>query len=442
MPRFRFGRMPMRGLVWMAALAIGLSGLAEVAAQNQNSGVRTTTKTSPAKKTIPPAGAEEPAVGNKPIRPAPPVMRVKEVPAELKKLLDDWEASSAKIKKLEGEHRRWEYDYVFNVVKHNTGKFYYEAPNKGRIDLIPAQPKVDPKTRQVEPEARRHWENGQKVQFKGEAGPAERWYCDGQLVTQVDVQQKQATRMLLPKQMQGENIIDGPLPFLFGMPAQKAIQRYDLELKNLNPSKNQATIRAIPRWPTDAANYQLAEIILDTKEFLPTAVRLIDPAGTKETVFVFGEMKKNSRNLLPEWLGGNPFKFEDRSYKIVNKVLDEERAEQPDGSGGKIVQASGVRPSEKPAVEGAEKTAPANGAKSKLSTLPPDTVPSVIGMDHAKAKEILQTLGYKVLLKQGSPANRAAQLYRVERQQPDAKSKLAEGETVTLWLFIKPKVSE
>lgn len=433
----------MRGFVWMAALAIGLSGLAEVAAQNQTSGARTTTKTSATKKTVQPIGAEEPAADGRLIRPAPQPLRTKNVPPELMKLLEDWEASSAKIKKLEGEHRRWEYDYVFNVVKHNTGKFYYEAPNKGRIDLIPAQPKVNPKTRQVEPEPRRHWDNGQQVQFKGEAGPAERWYCDGQLVTQVDDKQKQATRMLLPKQMQGENIIDGPLPFLFGMPAQKAIQRYDLELRHVNEQKYQATIRATPMWPTDAANYQLAEIILDTKEFLPTAVRLIDPAGTKETVFVFGELKKNSRSILPIWLGGNPFKFEDRSYKIVDKVLDAERADQLDSNSGKIVQASGTRPPRAP-TEGSKKSAPEspNGAKSKLSTLPPDTVPSVVGLDHAKAKEILETLGYKVIQKRGSPANRAEQIYHVQRQQPDAKTKLAEGEPITLWLYVKPPESE
>src|ERR1041384_4950127 len=119
----------------MAALAVGLSGLADASAQNQNSGTRpTTAKTSSPKKSILPVGAEEPTTGSKLARPAAQPMRVKNVPPELMKLLEDWEASSSKIKKLEGEHRRWEYDYVFNVVKHNTGKFYYESPDKGRID--------------------------------------------------------------------------------------------------------------------------------------------------------------------------------------------------------------------------------------------------------------------------------------------------------------------
>ena len=427
----------MRALMWMAALAVGLCGLADVAAQNQNSGARpATAKAAAPKKSIEPTGAEESAAGNKLIRPASQPLRAKNVPADLMKLLQDWEASSAKIKKLEGEHRRWEYDYVFNVVKHNTGKFYYEAPDKGRIDLTPDKGKADAT------ETRRHWENGQQVKFTAAPGPAERWYCDSQMVTSVDVLQKQATRMLLPKQMQGVNIIDGPLPFLFGMPAQKAIQRYDLDLKNLNAEKGLATIRATPLWPTDAANYQLAEIILDTKTFLPNAVRLIDPAGTKETVFVFGAMEKNSKSLLKGWLGQSPFKFEDRSYKIVTKNMDEERAEQPEGPSGKIIPASGVLSPAKSVANGSNKTDSANGPKSKLSTLPPNTVPSVVGMDHKKAKEILETLGYKVSQLKGSPANRDEQLFRVQRQEPDPKSKLAEGETVKLWLFIQPKESE
>lgn len=428
----------MRGLVWITALAVGWIGLADVTAQDKTSGARpATTKTSSPKKNIQLVGGEESDAPNKQLRPSPLEHRVRNVPPELMKLLEEWAASSAKIKKLEGEHRRWEYDYVFNVVKHNTGKFYYEAPDKGRIDMTPDKDKVG-----VE-ETRKHWEDGRLMKFKGEAGPAERWYCDSQTVTQVNVKDKEATRMLLPKQIQGANIIDGPLPFLFGMPAQKAIQRYDLELKSNNAAKGLATIRATPLWPTDAANYQVAEIMLDTKTFLPKAVRLIDPAGTKETVFVFNELEKNSRSLLPTWIKGNPFKFEDRSFKITTKNMDDERADGFDGSNSKVVPAGGTRlPSTPPAGGTNKATAPANGPKSKLSTLAPGTVPSLIGLDHKKAQEILETLGYQVSLKKGSPANHDEQIFRVQRQEPDARSKLAEGETVTLWLFIKPKEQE
>ena len=82
----------MRGLVWTAALAVGLCWLASAIAQ------------------------ERLAVDQK-LRPAENMLRVENVPPDLMKILKDWELSSAKIKKLEGKHRRWEYDYGFKTLK-------------------------------------------------------------------------------------------------------------------------------------------------------------------------------------------------------------------------------------------------------------------------------------------------------------------------------------
>lgn len=441
MPRLRFARMlwgpkSLRGFCGLAALTVACSGWSVATAQQQSSGSRPTlSKTPPAKNSEQPTGGQDSESGGQRIRPVGQPMRVKNVPPELMQLLKDWEVASAKIKKLEGEHRRWEYDYVFNVVKLNSGVFYYESPDKGRIDL-------KPDTRQAgSVEDKRHWETGQLVQFKRQPGPAERWYCDGQLITQVNDQDRTATRMVIPKQNQGVNIIDGPLPFLFGMPAAKAIQRYDLELKKLDKANGKAILKAIPLWPADAANYQLAEIILDTNKYLPEAVRLIDPAGTKETVFTFGKLEKNKGNFVQQWFNGDPFKFDDKRYKIVIKAPIEERAEQShDKADQRVAPASGTRIAPKPTNSSSSDTGqsllPSNTAKSRLSTLPPGQVPSVIGLEWKQAREILETLGYKVSLKKGSIANRSEEKHRVERQQPNAKEKLAEGETVTLWLFI------
>ena len=65
-------------------------------------------------------------------------------------------------------------------------------------------------------------------------------------------------------------------------------------------------------------------------------------------------------------------------------------------------------------------------------------MPSVIGLDKAKAKEILEELGYEVIGKWGSLADREEQISRVERQEPDAKTTLPPGEAVTIWIFKKP----
>ena len=408
----------MRGLVWTAALAVGLCWLATAIAQ------------------------ERLAVDQK-LRPAENMLRVENVPPDLMKILKDWELSSAKIKKLEGKHRRWEYDYVFKVLKRNTGVFYYESPDKGRIDLEPV-PNPDPPKNVKNPpppleKDKKHWLTGKEMDFELSSGPAERWYCTGQLITQVDDQSKTATQMVIPPQAQGEHISDGPLPFLFGMPAAKAIQRFDMKLINEDKKNFKAWIEARPRWQQDRANYQLATIILDLKTFLPDAVRLIDPAGTKETAFKFGELEVNSKSLT-KLFRGDPFKFSDRGYKIVTKAPIDERAEQPEAIGGnsKVTPASATRPATKPASENSVKPAatPAN-SKTKPAASAKPRVPSVVGLEWKKAREILEASGYEVSFKRGSEANREVEVHRIERQQPAPSANLAKGETVTLWLFIE-----
>ena len=408
----------MRGLVWTAALAVGLCWLANAIAQ------------------------ERLAVDQK-LRPAENMLRVENVPPDLMKILKDWELSSAKIKKLEGKHRRWEYDCVFTVLKRNTGVFYYESPDKGRIDLEPV-PNPDPPKNVKNPpppleKDKKHWLTGKEMDFELSSGPAERWYCTGQLITQVDDQSKTATQMVIPPQAQGEHISDGPLPFLFGMPAAKAIQRFDMKLINEDKKNFKAWIEARPRRDVDRANYQRATIILDLKTFLPDAVQLIDPAGTKETAFKFGELEVNSKSLT-KLFRGDPFKFSDRGYKIVTKAPIDERAEQPEAIGGnnKVTPASATRPATKPATENSVKPAatPAN-SKTKPAASAKPRVPSVVGLDWKKAREILEASGYEVSLKRGSEANREVEVHRIERQQPAPSANLAKGETVTLWLFIE-----
>jgi len=415
--------MPMRGLVWAAALAAGLCGLANAIAQER-------------------------LVDDKKLRPAGEPLRVNNVPPDLMKILKDWEASSSKIKKLEGTHRRWEYDYVFKVVKRNTGVFYYEAPDKGRIDLEPV-PNPDPPKNVKNPpppmeKGKKHWLTGKEMDFELSPGPAERWFCNGQLITQVDDQSKTATQIVIPPQAQGEHISDGPLPFLFGMPAAKAIQRYDMKLIEDGKKDGKAWIEARPRGQADRANYQLATIILDLKTFLPVAVRLIDPAGTKETAFKFGELEVNSRSIT-KLFRGDPFKFSERGYKIVAKPPVDERAEQPNpiGGNGKVTPAGGTRPATKSAGSTASTpTSPPANSKVKPAAATSPQVPSVVGLEWKKAKEILEARGYKVSLKRGSEANRDEELNRIERQKPESKADLAKGETVTLWVFIAPEETE
>ena len=180
------------------------------------------------------------------------------------------------------------------------------------------------------------------------------------------------------------------------------------------------------------------------KTFLPDAVRLIDPAGTKETAFKFGELEVNSKSLT-KLFRGDPFKFSDRNYKvkIVNAIPIDERAEQPDAisGNGKVTPAGATRPATKSAGANPGKPTPTN-SKTKTGAAAKPRVPSVVGLEWKKAREILEASGYEVSFKRGSEANRDEEVHRIERQQPEPKANLAEGETVTLWLFIDAKEPE
>ena len=205
---------------------------------------------------------------------------------ELQKILDEWEKKSALIKSLHGTHTRVVYNLVFEVEKLSEGKFYVETPDKGRIDLVGLPPKKGEVSKRL----------GKKGEpFRLVADRAEKWICDGLEVKMVNDDEKNYEVEDLPKHLRGTNIINGPLPFLFGMKAAEIKRRYHIELI---PTKNTEvhTLRVVPRRLNDRDNYKEAFVRLDKARFLPTAVKLVDPTGNLETVYTFTILGVNNVN--------------------------------------------------------------------------------------------------------------------------------------------------
>jgi TIGR03009 family protein len=234
-------------------------------------------------------------------------------PEELEPILREWEEKTAIIKRLRGSHQRYEYDEVFGIEKRAIGEFWFEAPDKGRIDFQPA-PLPDPPINQGKKTARGEF-------YRIQAEEPLTWNCDGKSILQVEHTAKTYGMAEIPPQNQGENIMDSPLPFLFGMKADKIRERYRLSLgekhdKTGNDGRKKYHIVASPLLESDARNWQRAEVLLDAQYCLPGAIRLIDPAGTKETVYVFplSEMKANEKVWFPD-----PFKLSLRGYKLVER---------------------------------------------------------------------------------------------------------------------------
>lgn len=268
------------------------------------------------------AVAQQPA-GSAPKAQRPPaaVMQVEAVDPKLDALLKAWERKTAGIKTLHGEHLRREFNNVFQVEKQSEGFFYFEAPDKGRIDMKGVVPKPGAV-------GRKQGANGQP--FRLEAGMDQWWISNGQQIVVVDPPQKQFERMPIPPEMQGTNIVRSPLPFLFGMKAEDAKKRFQLTLAQESPEA--AVIDVVPRTKVDAQNYSQARVYLDKETYVPYAVRLIDPAGSGSTEYLFykEKLKINQPGVLDRIGLQDPFNPRLLGFKEIQAPNAGEQQPPPD----------------------------------------------------------------------------------------------------------------
>lgn len=334
------------------------------------------------------------------------------VSPELEKILQDWANASGRIQKLQGEHYRYVYDTVFEVEKRAEGVFYYEAPDRGRIDI---------EGRSISRGEKSARTNDQGVPFKLEADRGQRWICTGQEIRQIDDTQKTIEVFKIPAERQGENIMEGPLPFLFGMPPEKAKRRYELEL--LKSTSAQVWLAVKPRWKQDAVNWREARVILDRKHYLPTAVQLVDPSGNLETVYTFSKMEVNKQqSLFTLGRSRSPFSPDlPREYKIVRKQM--------------TAPASRATPASRAVPRQTAELAPAAPRAAMARTV---VVPAVMNFPYKDATAVLKKAGFEVKYKKGRSATNASLAYVVYEQKPQPRERIEPGSVVWLTLYDKP----
>lgn len=326
-----------------------------------------------------------------------------QVSPELWQLLSDWAQGSASVKKLHGKHERRAYDHTFGVEKVSHGEFWYEAPDKGRIDLKPIKINAQMLADRQKPGAQVERKMGKA--FKLTSDDAKRWICDGQKVFDIDDEQKTAQIAHLPPEIRGENIMDSPLPFLFGLPPQKAIERFNMSIvKDYRPKYAVVLLEATPRHRRDAENWKIAKIFLDTNAWLPTAVQLIHPSETKDTRYTFRDLEVNKKGLIPV-LEGNPWDpklSKDYRIHVITPGQDQQMA-QP-APGGPVI-------------------------------------PDVVGKAHDVATTMLIEAGIprtNISKQNAGPAPRQNLTYLVQNQSPAGGSPLKPDQKVQLLIFDKP----
>lgn len=325
---------------------------AQVPKAKQPAATSQQTQTPRATQPQPAAPAQQPAANAGQLeRPPADMLRVEKLSPELEQILKDWETSSAKIQQLRGEHTKITYDYTWDVEKKATGTFYYQAPDKGSFvveGIVPQKSDVSKKT------------NAQKKPFTLKPESSERWVCDGVNILQIDDTAKTYAKFPIPPEQQGKNIIEGPLPFLFGMKAAQAKQRYFLQLDPKLTNDKQICLQVQPRRREDAANWAQATVLIMRDTFLPKAVKLIDPTGKMETVYIF----ENLDQKKPVIIVNNPLTPNLRGYKqiVPNAAatapaadVKTKEARTPDVGAAKV-------PAVAPAAARTATATPANGA--------------------------------------------------------------------------------
>lgn len=216
--------------------------------------------------------------------------------AYLDQVLTQWETQSGQIETFRCDFTRLEYDNVFgpgvnketNQQRHKTegrGTVSYQRPDKGSFHV----------------KELKSWDaaNGQYVENPNLIG--EHWVCDGQSVFQYEYSQKQLKESPIPPELQGKNIADGPLPFLFGAEAAKIKRRYWLRV---DPRAQAGTVwlTAAPKTRADAANYRQVDIMLDAKRMLPYAMRVTAPDNSQTTyTFELAGAKINESGIAAMW---------------------------------------------------------------------------------------------------------------------------------------------
>lgn len=234
-------------------------------------------------------------------------------------ILRNWEQRSSTIERLNGTFQRYVYDSVFGVEKRSNGQFYYQAPDRGRLDFIEVK-----KSELPVPAVNQLRKTMNGTPFNIVSDTPQRWVCTGQAVLVIDDSMKTVQRIQIPPHFQGQNIADGPLPFLFGMKADKAVKRYGLTIGKKH-SQQVYHLVAKPKLQYDAQEWCQAEVMLDPETFLPAAIRTIDPAGTKDTVYVFDKGSLSTNSPL---FAANP--FDERKLGIGSyNVLQVTTAEAP-----------------------------------------------------------------------------------------------------------------
>jgi TIGR03009 family protein len=225
-----------------------------------------------------------------PQSPVPPPFQITAIEQQhVDQILQMWENESSKVNTFSGRFEQWEYDLVFGpgtqipAIK-SSGLLTYSKPDKGSFEIKEIR-RYQPQDPNAQPQ------DADWVLQESEVGA--HWVCDGKAVFEYKHENKQLVVQPLPPNMQGKEIVNGPLPFLFGAKAEELKRRYWIRSKQGNPET--IWLEAYPRTQADAANYHHVEVILNRKSMQPQAIKVHAPNNQSHSVYMFDKPTINGK---------------------------------------------------------------------------------------------------------------------------------------------------
>lgn len=234
--------------------------------------------------------------------------------AELDKVLLDWQAQSQGTKTLVCKFERWHFDLLAAPAgihaRKAEGEIKYAAPDKGliRVDSLMFFKGMKGGKPQYGPIAKRF---------------GEYWVCNGRELIEYDREAEKCNIQKLPANMQGTQIFNSPLPFVFNLDAKRIKQRYWVKLDE-SPAPNVIMIAAWPKRQEDRAQYKVVQIALNSN-FEPIMLRMYAPnfhpkLAPQWDQYEFSNLKRNAiGDGLQKFLGNFIPEKPPASWKITRE---------------------------------------------------------------------------------------------------------------------------
>ena len=268
-------------LSWLTIISICVSGSLRSHAQQQSRQVRQEPRVADSRRSSLPPG------------PLPaPFELTREEQQEVDRILKVWEQKTKHIHRFRCGFHRWEYQpqwakqtWAKGVARAiSEGVIHHQTPDKANFQVT-SYVVLDGKGADGKPAYRREKH-------------LEHWICDGKKIYEYEPRQKHVIERRLPAEWQGKNIIEGPLPFLFGAKAESLKQRYWIR-KQPPKIENEIWLNIYPRDRQNAVNFRSVQVMLDANSFLPNGMIIVRHDESTMT-FKFFDREANARRRIPK----------------------------------------------------------------------------------------------------------------------------------------------